>query len=213
MNQKILVAVAVAFGIFAVGAASGALFLRIFGTTIKESEEALPAPDALSTEVTKEEDDGQKIRSVNFQKFLTARFKEVCADFSTDDEQIPVARIEKIEYGDLTDDGVEEAIVTYTGCWSGTGGPDSEVYLLAYSSVPIGAYITNKTAAWGPELQEKVLKGFAGHLRYSINSDKKLIATFPIYANGDPNCCPSGGTKTLTYAWNGSHFEIAAFTP
>jgi hypothetical protein len=37
-----------------------------------------------------------------------------------------------------------------------------------------------------------------GHDRYAIE-DGYLTRRFPVYKNGDPNCCPSGGERILYY--------------
>ena len=60
------------------------------------------------------------------------------------------------------------------------------------------------TPIYIPEISEKdllpegVFYGYMGHDSIYI-SDNKIHRKFPIYKDGDANCCPSGGNKTLGY--------------
>ena len=49
---------------------------------------------------------------------------------------------------------------------------------------------------------------FTGHTHY-INlriRSRKVFIDSPIYHPGDPNCCPTGGTRTESASWNGTRF-------
>ena len=49
--------------------------------------------------------------------------------------------------------------------------------------------------------QDAVLgKNYMGHDRYETAKDRYLIHYFPMYRNGDANCCPTGGTKMIQYS-------------
>ena len=59
-------------------------------------------------------------------------------------------------------------------------------------------------------------KGYMGHATFRVDG-RRLLRSFPIYRDGDPNCCPKGGTRTVAYAlvrgeagWilKGSAFEV-----
>jgi len=56
-----------------------------------------------------------------------------------------------------------------------------------------------------PPVNEKDLapgalfEGYMGHDSIYLEQGK-LMRKFPIYLKDDPNCCPSGGEKTITYA-------------
>lgn len=90
---------------------------------------------------------------------------------------------------------------------NGDGAP--EIYLFVHSAGS-GAYGTvigyssnrNKSMSeiYLPELNPnaKEARGYMGHDRFKIKG-KYLLRSFPIYRKDDPNCCPSGGTRTLYY--------------
>jgi len=55
---------------------------------------------------------------------------------------------------------------------------------------------------WGelsmPELTPEQQQGYMGHDEFQI-TDNRLVRTFPVYLDTDANCCPSGGTRTISY--------------
>lgn len=55
---------------------------------------------------------------------------------------------------------------------------------------------------WGqlkmPELSPELQKDYMGHDKYEVVNNR-LIRTFPIYLDTDPNCCPTGGQHTIVY--------------
>ena len=52
-----------------------------------------------------------------------------------------------------------------------------------------------------PEVQKNdpLFKGYMGHDSFTIE-DQKLVRTFPIYREGDPNRKPTGGKQKIIYA-------------
>ncbi len=49
--------------------------------------------------------------------------------------------------------------------------------------------------------QDAVLgKQYMGHDRYETAKGRFLVHYFPMYQNGDANCCPTGGTKMIQYS-------------
>lgn len=96
---------------------------------------------------------------------------------------------------DLDDNGFEEIYLITTSVGSGSYG---NIY--GYSSN------SDKSVSpiYIPPIHENDLapgalyEGYMGH--DSIYLDKgKLMRQFPIYLEGDPNCCPTGGKATIAY--------------
>jgi len=92
---------------------------------------------------------------------------------------------------DLNKDGFPEIYLFTTSAGSGSYGA-----VIAYSSN------RNKsiTPIYMPELDlnSSAAQGYMGHDSFSITGDR-LLRRFPVYKKGDPNCCPSGGTRQLSY--------------
>ena len=96
---------------------------------------------------------------------------------------------------DLNGDGFDELYVITTSAGSGS-----------YSSIHGIASNSDKSATpvYVPEISEQDLsdgakfQGYMGH--DSIYLQEGFIARkFPVYKEGDANCCPTGGYKTLSY--------------
>jgi len=92
---------------------------------------------------------------------------------------------------DLNDDGFPELYIFAVSAGSGSYGS-----VIAYAS----NHNKSITPIHMPELdyKSKEAKGYMGHDRFSVQ-DAYLIRSFPVYKNDDPNCCPTGGTRTLYY--------------
>lgn len=96
---------------------------------------------------------------------------------------------ERIMYADLTEDGVEEAVVPVS---SGGEGGDIAVFVYGYTSGILGELLLVL-----PEDQTLVAAVEAGVLSVSD----------PVYAEGDPLCCPSQ-LNVKTYSWDGSQLVV-----
>ena len=95
------------------------------------------------------------------------------------------------EVADLNADGSPEVYVYVTSAGSGAYGS-----LAAWSA-------NNKkslSAIHLPELAEDPVhgKGYMGHDEFVV-AEQYLVRSFPVYAEGDPNAAPSGGTRQLRY--------------
>ena len=96
---------------------------------------------------------------------------------------------------DLNNDGFEELYLITAGTGSGSYG---NIY----------GYASNRdlsvTPVFIPEISENDLKqggdfyGYMGHDSIFAENDK-LFRKFPVYKEGDANCCPSGGHKIIQY--------------
>ena len=100
-------------------------------------------------------------------------------------------RVLDAQMADLNSDGSPELYIFTTSAGSGSIGS-----LIAYST-------NNKkslTPIYLPEISEdkKYGKGYMGHDSFKIVGNR-LTRSFPIYKKDDPNCCPSGGKRTVEY--------------
>jgi len=95
---------------------------------------------------------------------------------------------------DLNSDGFDELYVVTRS--AGSGG---------YATIYAWSSNNDKsvTPVYFRELpekdQEEVFKGYMGHDSVYVEKDR-LIRKFPVYKDGDANCCPSGGIKVVKYA-------------
>jgi hypothetical protein len=105
-----------------------------------------------------------------------------------------VFREESVLFGDVTGDGVEEAVVPVAP--DGTQGASAFVVL-----TPAGS----GTAS----LLEVAAKGRGG-LGVSIE-DGDVVALEPVYGPDDPECCP-GSLQRSVYAWDGEQLALASQT-
>ncbi|MEX2158119.1 MAG: hypothetical protein WEB04_01830 [Dehalococcoidia bacterium] len=97
---------------------------------------------------------------------------------------------ERMLYADLTNDAVDEAIVPVG---SGGEGGDIAVFVYGYES----GGVTELLRAL-PEDQSTI----ATELQ-----DGALVTSEPVYADGDPFCCPSQ-LRVKTYGWDGSALVV-----
>jgi hypothetical protein len=97
---------------------------------------------------------------------------------------------ERIMYADLTDDAVDEAIVPVS---SGGEGGDIAVFVYGYQS----GSVTELLRAL-PEDQSAITAEL---------KDGALVTSEPVYADGDPFCCPSQ-LRVKTYGWDGSALAV-----
>lgn len=96
---------------------------------------------------------------------------------------------------DLDKNGFEEIYLITSSAGSGSHGS-------------IYGYASNKdlsmTPVYVPEIQKNDLEpdgifaGYLGHDSIYIEN-QRLYRKYPIYKDGDENCCPSGGEKVLSY--------------
>ena len=100
-------------------------------------------------------------------------------------------RVIDAQVADLNSDGSPELYIFATSAGSGSIGS-----LIAYGT-------NNKkslTPIFLPEISEdtKYGQGYMGHDSFKIVGNR-LTRSFPIYKKDDPNCCPTGGKRTVEY--------------
>lgn len=95
-----------------------------------------------------------------------------------------------VMYADLTQDGKEEAVVPLN-----SGGEGGDIAVFVYSVRGGNVELLLRTYAQDTSLVAAVEGG-------------ALTVTEPVYAEGDPLCCPSG-LRVTTYRWDGSKLAVA----
>ncbi len=96
---------------------------------------------------------------------------------------------EAIIYADLTDDGVEEAVLPIA-----SGGTAGNIAMLVFGYGPGGLR----------ELLREVppAEAIGGHIGARLELGQ-LVLSWPIYGPDDANCCPTGGRRDRYYRWDG----------
>ena len=96
----------------------------------------------------------------------------------------------RIVYADLTQDGIDDAVVPIS---SGGEGGDIAVFVYGYQD---------------GQLTELLRVTPQGNALAAQTADGALTVTEPVFAQGDPLCCPSQLHRT-TYQWDGSKLAVA----
>jgi hypothetical protein len=94
-----------------------------------------------------------------------------------------------IIYADLTEDGMEDAVVPVS---SGGEGGDIAVFVYGYVDDALSELLMAQAEDTSIE---------------AIVEDGHLVTTEGIFAEGDPMCCPST-IRHKTYAWNGTALVV-----
>ncbi len=168
----------------------------------------LPEPSEMETEVVATQDSEPTIvktssgKSVQIITVNTSSsmndIKIIPNDFSQSRDTFflkEVDPLQEILIGDLDKNGFEEIYLITTASGSG-------------SYAAIYGFASNQdlsmTPVYVPEISEKDLLpdgkfyGYMGHDSiYTTNN--RIYRKYPIYKEGDANCCPSGGDKTISY--------------
>lgn len=88
----------------------------------------------------------------------------------------------------LNDNKFPELLIFVTDAGSGSYGQ-----LIGYEFLNQGR--RNLTL---PELAGPAAKGYQGHDEFRVQNGR-VLRSFPIYLDADPNCCPTGGQRTIQY--------------
>ncbi|WKK66703.1 hypothetical protein [Lutimonas zeaxanthinifaciens] len=124
--------------------------------------------------------------------------KIVPVDFQNTSDTLSLSDIDPIQnllLHDLDNNGFDELYIITTSSGSG-------------SYATIYGFASNKdlslSPVYFPEIVEDDLslggdyQGYMGHDSIYFEN-RSLIRKFPVYKEGDANCCPTGGDKTLRY--------------
>ena len=131
--------------------------------------------------------------------------EEACKDTYAGSKGVYIDNVDA-EYGDLDGDGKEEAVVTAFSCASGTGGPD----LFAVFKLDGSGKLRQMRFEPKPVARfngRDIYQGLRGKMRVLIK-DGTLIEQYPVFKEGDANCCATGGVRQFFYKWNDSALEL-----
>ena len=125
-------------------------------------------------------------------------FTIVSVDFSNNNDSLSIKDSDPLQLSvikDLDANGYDELYLITTSMGSGS-----------YAS--IFGFASNQdlslTPIYFPSISENDVQvdgpfyGYMGHDSIYF-SDNRILRKYPIYKEGDPNCCPTGGNKMLSY--------------
>ncbi|MCP4884001.1 MAG: hypothetical protein GY908_09420 [Flavobacteriales bacterium] len=142
---------------------------------------------------------GKSIELITDQKSSSLNdLKIIPLDFSNTKDTLKIEDCDPLQNSwiqDLDQNGFDELYLITASAGSG-------------SYAKIYGYASNQdlsmTPIHVPEISDKDLLadgdyyGYMGHDSIYI-ANNKIYRKYPVYKEGDPNCCPSGGDKTLSY--------------
>ncbi|MGI9531070.1 hypothetical protein [Lutimonas sp.] len=125
-------------------------------------------------------------------------FTVVSADFENMNDSLIIKDADPLQYANIVDldhNGYDELYLITSSSGSGSYGS-------------IFGFASNQdlslTSIYIPEITENDVQlngsfyGYMGHDSIYFENDQ-LFRKYPVYKEGDPNCCPSGGYKTHHY--------------
>ncbi|MGB5322370.1 hypothetical protein [Lutimonas sp.] len=190
------------------------LFILFFFFTACKQEKSTPESDQVTTEKEmsadpEKSDDiqksifttstGKSIELITHKKSNSLNdLKIIALDFANTKDTFSISDSDPLQYAwikDLDKNGYDEIyLITLS---SGSG-----------SYATIYGYASNQdlsmTPIYVPEISENDLLpegtfyGYMGHDSLYVENNR-IYRKYPIYNEGDANCCPSGGTKILGY--------------
>lgn len=162
--------------------------------TVKESPKNV---DVISKEfktktgrsfVVSEEKPSASISNINI---ITDGFTEVNETLQLE-ESDPIS---KVSITDLNKDGFDEIFIITKSAGSGSY---ATIYGFSSNKDKSVSGIIVPEISQSDRMEGAIFNGYQGHdsIYFSKN---RLFRKFPIYKEGDENCCPSGGIKTIQY--------------
>jgi hypothetical protein len=141
-------------------------------TALPNAAETLPVETPTAAPDIRQEDLSQQ---PGLSEFLAGSGGEVAQDL--------------ISYVDLTEDGIEDAVVTVS-----SGGEGGSIAVFVYG--------------YGPGGVEELLRVTPDAGSITAEVTEGLLATSePVYGEGDPLCCPSQ-LRITTYRWDGEALAV-----
>ena len=98
---------------------------------------------------------------------------------------------------DLDGDGNPEIIAAVQGFGSGSYG---ELVFFEYENDTFVLRLL-------PRLPAHLSSGYMGHDTFAVD-DVAIRRRFPVYAEADANCCPTGGTMEIAYTYSADRFYV-----
>ncbi len=152
-----------------------------------------------------------EIRQVDFVAALEQKFLRDRPDYESVEEAVTICGSElvaslRVEFAELDDRPGEEAVVKAASCFAGTGGIDlPAVFTLGGEGTVVELPIRR------PDPHAVETRGLWANLRGKLNltvEEGRLVELYPVYAEGDANCCPSAGVRKFVYRWEGEAFVL-----
>ena len=128
---------------------------------------------------------------------VTGRGAQTCSRRAASDALLSAnlgerGRVAQVLCGDFTRDGRIDMAVS-----AATAGSAGVIGWAIFTAVPGGWKLAlNRPNAYRPRL---------------IRLGGDVLEIVPLFRRGDPNCCPSGGSRDTIFRWNGRRF-VAAFS-
>jgi hypothetical protein len=88
-------------------------------------------------------------------------------------------------------------------------GPRSRIMVASYFGPGNSGVVDWAVFRAAGDLWQLVLTRHEGVRLAAVRSDFEEIMS--VYRSGDPRCCPSGGTRSRVWRWNGSRFVASAW--
>ena len=138
--------------------------------------------------VVSEEKPSASVSKINI---ITDGFTEVNETLQLE-ESDPIS---KISLTDLNKDGFDEIFIITKSAGSGSY---ATIYGFSSNKDKSISSIIVPEISQSDRMEGAIFNGYQGHdsIYFSKN---RLFRKFPIYKEGDENCCPSGGIKTIQY--------------
>ncbi len=108
------------------------------------------------------------------------------------EESDPIA---KVSITDLNKDGFDEIFIITESAGSGSY---ATIYGFSSNKDKSVSDIIVPEISQSDRMEGAIFYGYQGHDSIYF-SENRLLRKFPIYKEGDKNCCPSGGDKTIQY--------------
>jgi hypothetical protein len=111
-----------------------------------------------------------------------------------------------VEFAELDDKPGEEAVVEAASCFAGTGGIDlPAVFTLRDGGALVELSV--QRPGYESEAGRPLWVNLRGKMDLAVEGGA-LVEFYPIYADGDANCCPTAGQRKFVYRWDGETFVL-----
>lgn len=163
-----------------------------FRSSTATAESATPPTPATAVSFHKEvtEDDHRFVvetKGEGSQRQLTLSAEKNGRDLTTNTQALN-GTVTDVVATNLNDDKFPELLIFVSDAGSGSYGQ-----VVAYSFLNQG-----RQALTLPDLAGAATEGYQGQDVFKVQG-QELLRSFPLYKPADPNCCPSGGTRTVRY--------------
>lgn len=172
-----------------------------------EVELCLPADVPLAGGATPQRD----ISEASLYRALVEKFLRMYPAYTSMEDACPDSAepisIFETQYAELDGRPGEEVVVEAATCFAGTGGVDLPAVFTAAENGELVELAVQRPERNQPFRGRDVWANLHGKLRLAVEGSD-LVEIYPVYAAGDPNCCPSAGIRKFIYRWEGDKFVL-----